>query len=64
MTLLPTSAVGYMKDTSTNMVINTNKEDFHRYKAERARVKQIRSMQSDIDTLTKLVNQLVSKGAQ
>jgi len=63
MTLVPTSTAGYVKDTSTNMVINTNKDEYHRYKAEKNRVKQLQSMQTNIEQLTNLVHQLLSKGA-
>jgi hypothetical protein len=58
-----TNKPGYLKNTRTGFVANTNDQEHKAYLAEKKRVIRIRSLETDVKRLTKAVEALLGAGS-
>lgn len=58
MTLVSTNIKGWYKDPDTGMIINTNEEDFQRFEAQKAQLKEYKRTQKQITDVRKEMEEL------
>jgi hypothetical protein len=56
--LQKTNADGYVKDTETNVALNTNINEYNTYLMNKAKIKQSKAICEDIEILKKQVMEL------
>ena len=56
--LQKTNADGYVKDTETNVALNTNINEYNTYLMNKTKIKQSKAICDDIENLKKQVNEL------
>lgn len=59
--IVKTNVAGYLKDTRSGMVLNTNDSEYQRYLAEKKRVKTLASLTDRMAMIEKLLEQ-ITKG--
>lgn len=57
--IVKTNVSGFIRDTKTGLVSNTNKASFEQMKAQRERDKEIKSLRNEVDVLKIQVAELL-----
>lgn len=56
--LQKTNAEGYVKDTATNVIINTNTNDYNTFLLNKNKIKQSKAICEDIENIKKEIREL------
>lgn len=59
--LINTNVSGFVKDSETNVVLNTNFDDLNKFKQEREKIKKQREQNASLETVKSEVNDLKSE---